>query len=111
MAEPDGGRYRVVVSPEAFRCLSEQAEYIAQLDESAALRYVDSFQCAAKTLETFPLRRRFLEDSLLPRNVYRGLIFSKHYLAIYTVVEQKVHIELVVDCRQDYARLLRQAME
>ena len=80
---------------EAF---SEQAEFIAQFDESAAARHIDSFYCAARSLETFPYRRRFLDDPLLPRN-YRGLVFANRYLAIYTVKAQTVRIELVVDCR------------
>ena len=102
-----GRRYRVVVSPQAAQALDEQVAWIARTDESSAMKFLGEFRAAAESLETFPLRRRFLDDAYLPRNKYRALLFWKHHLIIYQVRDDVVYIELVVDGHQDYAWLLR----
>ena len=112
MAAEEVDEYEVVVSPAASRALSEQAAGLAvYAGEAVADRHVDAFEAAACSLATFPLRRRFLEDALLPRSTYRGLLFREHYLIVYSVREKTVRIELVVDCRQDYGWLVRQCAE
>lgn len=108
MGDADSERYQVLISSAASVVLGEQAAYLAvHAGEEYARRHVAAFESATRSLQTFPSRRRFLEDPLLPPSTYRGLLFDEHYLIIYTVGTAVVHINLVVDCRQDYACLLQ----
>ncbi len=43
---------------------------------------------------------------MIPTGKYRKLLIAKRYLLIYLVKGDKVYVDAVVDCRQDYGWLL-----
>lgn len=99
--------YRVVVSSQAAEQLVSHAAFLANVSVPAAERLVQSFESAAASLSVAPLRCSFLRARFIPGNTYRSLVFENRYMLIYQVIDQTVYIDHVVDCRQDYAWLLR----
>ena len=97
--------YVVVVSDEARQMLVSHARFLAQVNESAAMRLVEAFEQKAKSLEQFPERNPWLVDPLSPPGKYRKLLLER-YLLIYWVRESTVHVDAVVDTRQNYGWLL-----
>jgi plasmid stabilization system protein ParE len=104
--ETDGKQYEVIVAERAAEMLVGHARFLAQVSEAAAARLVEQFQANAASLQTMPERFSWLSDPLLPEHTYRKLLFEKRYLLVYKVTDTTVYIDAVMDCRQDYARLL-----
>ncbi|MGE5551565.1 MAG: type II toxin-antitoxin system RelE/ParE family toxin [Bacteroidota bacterium] len=102
----EGKKYAVVVSDEAARMLVSHARFLAQASETAALRLIEEFNEKAKSLEEFPERNPWLDDPLIPARKYRKLLMAERYLLIYQVKGGTVHLDALVDCRQDYGWLL-----
>jgi len=99
-------RYSVIVSDEAVQMLISHSRFLAQVSETAALRLVDEFAEKTKSLEILPERNPWLSDPLLPAGKYRKLLMAKRYLLIYQLKGDSVHVDAVVDTRQDYGWLL-----
>lgn len=98
--------YTVIVSDGAAQMLVSHSRFLAQVNEAAALRLVDEFAEKAKSLEIFPERNPWLVDPLIPDGKYRKLLMAKRYLLIYQLKGDTVHVDAVVDTRQDYGWLL-----
>jgi hypothetical protein len=105
--ESQSKKYTVIVSKRAAGMLVSHASFLAQASETAALRLTDSFVIAANSLETMPQRCPFLNNDYIPKNKYRKLIFEEKYLIIFQIVDDKVYVDHIVDCRQDYGWLVK----
>ena len=99
-------KYSVVIQEPAADMLVQHARFLAQVSETAAQRLINAFVTQAKTLETMPERCPWLFDTIIPEHKYRKLLFEKHYMLVFQVVEDKVSVDAMVDCRQDYIWLL-----
>lgn len=99
-------KYEVIVSEKASKMLVSNAAFIAQVSTKAANRFISDFENAAHSLENMPQRCAWLKGEYIPTNTYRYILFAKHYMLIYKIVDTKVYVELVVDCRQDYRWLI-----
>lgn len=99
--------YRVVISHRASQMLVSHASFLANVSVHAANKLVTSFQAAAKSLELMPHRCPWLNAEYIPANKYRYLLFEKRYLMIFQIRDDTVFVDHVVDCRQDYAWLIR----
>ena len=97
---------RVVISDEATQMLISHARFLAQVNEHAAMRLIETFQVKTKSLEQFPERNPWLVDPLIPSGKYRRLLLEKRYLLVYLIKENTVLVDAVVDTRQDYGWLL-----
>ena len=104
--DSEGKKYSVVISDEAAQMLVSHARFLAQVSEAAALRLIEEFNEKAKSLEEFPERNPWLDDPLIPNGKYRKLLMAKWYLLVYQVKGDTVHVDALVDCRQDYGWLL-----
>ncbi|MBP2641980.1 MAG: plasmid stabilization system protein [Firmicutes bacterium] len=98
--------YTVVISEEAAQMLVYHARFLAQVNEAAALRLIETFQEKVKSLEQFPERNPVLIDPLIAKGKYRKLLLEKRYLLIYQTRDRVVYVDAVVDTRQDYCWLL-----
>ncbi|PKM79298.1 MAG: plasmid stabilization protein [Firmicutes bacterium HGW-Firmicutes-13] len=101
-----GNKYTVIISDETTQMLISHSRFLAQVSETAALKFIDEFNEKAKSLEEFPERNPGLFDPLIPAGKYRKLLMAKRYLLIYQVKGSTVYVDAVVDCRQDYRWLL-----
>jgi plasmid stabilization system protein ParE len=99
-------KYVVTISDEAAQMLVSHARFAALVSETAAFRLVEEFEEKTKSLENFPERNPWLDDPLIARRKYRKLLMAKRYMLVYQIKSSTVHIDAVVDCRQDYSWLL-----
>lgn len=104
--DSEGKKYTVIISDEAAHMLVSHTRFLAQVSEAAALRLIEEFNEKAKSLEEFPERNPWLDDPLIPNGKYRRLLMAKRYLLVYQVKGGAVHVDALVDCRQDYGWLL-----
>lgn len=100
------GRFSVIVSPKAAQMLISCVSFLAAVDENAAVRLVDEYDKAVASLSQFPHRGKRLERGNSLQSDYRYLIFGKRYLLVYTVEDDEVYVDKVIDGRQDYRWLL-----
>ena len=98
-------KYRVVISGEARRMLTEHVYFLARVNPEAAKRLQARIMDAMRSLETMPERYPYLEPEDR-RSTYRKMVVSQQYLVIYTVQQDTVFVEYVLDGRQDYGWLL-----
>jgi plasmid stabilization system protein ParE len=99
--------YNVVIDDDAAKMLAQHARFLAEVSVSAAERLTDEFYRSATSLERMPERCPWLDDPLIPSYKYRKLIFMERYLLAFQIIGDTVYIDAMVDCRQDYAWLLR----
>lgn len=104
MLEPK--RYKLVVSKRAAYQLRDHAAFAAQLGERVAQKLIDDYQEAAESLTYMPFRTPFLDSDVIPSEKYRKMLFGKWYLILYKVQDDTIHIEYVIDGRQDYKWLI-----
>ena len=98
--------YKVVIQNTATDMLVDHARFLAQVCESAANRLTNEFVNMAKTLEYMPERCPWLTYDEIAERKYRKLIFEKHYMLVFQVIENTVYVDAMIDCRSDYTWLL-----
>lgn len=98
-------KYAVVISDEAAQMLVSHARFLAQVSETATFGLIKEFEEKAKSLKDLPERNPWLDDLLIPIGKYRKLLLAKRYLLVYQVKGDTVHVDAIVDCRQDYGWL------
>lgn len=104
--ENEAKKYTVIVSEKAAEMLVFHARFLANVSEKATQKLIEDFTASVKSLETIPDRNPWLSDSALPINKYRKLLFCKRYLLIYQIKNDRVYVDYIVDCRQEYGWLL-----
>lgn len=62
---------------------------------------------AIRSLSTMPERFSFLNAEFIPLNKYHKMFVEKWYLILYQIKDQKVYVDYIIDCRQDYGWLVR----
>lgn len=100
-------KYRVIVSERATQMLVSHAAFLAQVSPEAAERLTTEFEKTANSLELMPQRCPWLTGEYIPRNVYRFILFEKSYMITFQIIDDIVHADYVVDCRQDYSWLIK----
>lgn len=95
------GNYTVIVSRRADEMLIRHAKFLAQVRISAAKRMTSEFADVLDRLEQNPFQFPQETDYDLPCGAYRKALFSKWYKVIFSVAENTVYLDAVLDCRQD----------
>ena len=98
-------KYRVAISGEARRLLTEHVYFLARVNPVAAKNLQTKIMEAVRSLETLPERYPYLDPNDR-RSLYRKLVVPDNHLIIYTVHEDAVYVEYVLDGRQDDGWLL-----
>lgn len=96
-------KYTVVVSKRADEMLIRHARFLAQVRVSAARRMTAEFEKVLDTLEENPFQFPVETDYNLPDGAYQKALFSKWYKVIFSVSDDTVYLDAVLDCRQDNA--------
>jgi len=99
-------KYNVVISSRASQMMIRHAAFLAQVSPEAAERLTDAFWKSAHSLDQMPQRCPWLTKAYFPRNLYRFLMFEKHYMILFQIRDQTVYVDGVLDCRRDYRDLL-----
>jgi hypothetical protein len=100
-------KYAVTISDETAQMPVSHARFAELVSETAAFRHIEEFEEKTKSLTTFPERNPWLNDPLIPRGKYRKLLIAQRYMLIYRIKGSTVHVNAIVDCRQDYGWLLQ----
>ena len=98
--------YDVKITDTAWNQMIEHARFLTNVNVNAANRLVDEFVEKTNSLANMPERFPWLAHDMLPFQKYRKLMIGKYYIALYEIRGNYVYITAVVDCRQDYGRLL-----
>lgn len=100
------GKYTVIVSRRADQMLVTHARFLAQVSPSAARKMTAEFAGILDTLEQNPFQFPVEEDYNLPQGAYRKALFCKWYKALFSINEDTVYLDSVLDSRQDNERHL-----
>jgi plasmid stabilization system protein ParE len=95
-------RYKIVVSDRARQMLTAHLGFLARSSPQAARKIKNEIMDAIRSLEEMPERFPFIAGEFLPPNKYHKLFVQKWYLILYQIKQQTVHIDYIVDCRQEY---------
>ena len=98
--------YEVILQDPAIEMLINHARFLAQVSVTAAERLATEFYDNANSLKTMPERCPWLFDPIIPDYKYRKLIFEKHYMLLFQIIDNNVFVDAMIDCRQDYSWLL-----
>lgn len=93
---------KVIISERATDMLIQHVRFMAQVSPEAADKLRAEIIEAPRSLQNLPERYLELFDPGLPTNKYRKMIISKRYCLVYQIKDETVHIDYILDCRQDY---------
>jgi len=99
--------YKVTISDAALAMLDSHALFLARVSPDAAERMVRKVLSEIKTLSNNPERFPVYESIFISGVNYHRMLTAKRYLVIYEIREDAVYVDYIVDCRQDYAWLIR----
>ncbi|MCL2366614.1 MAG: type II toxin-antitoxin system RelE/ParE family toxin [Oscillospiraceae bacterium] len=99
--------YDVKITDTAWEHLVEHSRFIAGVSINAATKLVDDFLESSKSLELMPERCPWLTHDAIPFQKYRKIFIGDYHMALFQVQGNKVYINAVIDCRQDYGWLLK----
>ena len=100
-------RYDVIVAERAKTMLGAHIKFLAQKSPSAARKTKTEILTAIRSINKMPERYPFFDNDFVPRNKYRKMFVENWYLVLYQITGDKVLVDYIVDCRQDYSWLIR----
>ncbi len=101
-----GTIYRTFVTDTAFTDIQKALSFLSRVSPDAAKRLNHEIQETIRSLCQFPFR---FETVDMPKGLgydFRRAIIKHRYLLIYTVKDETVYVERLVDARQGLAALL-----
>ena len=98
-------KFEVKISGEARRMLMDHVFFLANVNPAAAETLRADMIADIQSLENFPERFPYLEPDNR-KNPYRKMFVPKWYLVLYMIEGNRVFVDYVLDCRQDYRLLL-----
>lgn len=100
-------QYQVVVSDRARQMLAGHVRFLARKSPAAARRTKSELMLAIRSLSALPERFSFLDAEFIPPNKYHKMFVEEWYLILYQIKDQRVYVDYIVDCRQDYRWLVK----
>lgn len=94
-------KYKVRFNPRIQRQLEQHAEFIAHVSKSAALNFRTEFFDILHRLEENPFQFPCYDDPNLPPDTYRKAIFAKWYKAVFSIENETVYVDAIMDGRAD----------
>ncbi len=92
--------YDVIVSRKADEMLVSHVRFLAQVSIPATKVLRNEFCSVLVKLKDNPFQFQLEEDIGLPKGKYRRVIFAKRYKAVFSIFENKVFVDAIIDCRQ-----------
>lgn len=93
-------KYDVIVSRKADEMLVSHARFLAQVRIPAAKVLRQEFYSVLVRLKDNPFQFQLEEDLGLPGGKYRRVVFAKRYKAVFSVFENSVFVDAIIDCKQ-----------
>lgn len=93
------GKFIVIFDPALDQMLLKHTEFISRVSVPAAERFVEDFEAITRRLSENPYQFPSCDDPNLA-DTYRKAIFAKWYKMIFSVEDDTVYVDAVVDGRQ-----------
>ena len=90
----------------SVKMLSMHINFIKNVSLKLANNLQDTFFERINELQYSPFKYPFLNEINIKINTFRKINICKYYLIIYTVIEDIVYINAIVDGRQNYLKFL-----
>lgn len=100
-------KYQVIISDRAKEMLGRHIRFLAQVNQSAAVKLKKRLVDEIRSLQELPHRYPFFNEAYVPANRYHKLYVENWYLILYQIKDGTVYVDWIVDCRQDYGWLLK----
>lgn len=100
-------KYKVVISDKAKKQIAQHIAFLAQINKNSAIKLKENILTDLHRLTDMPNRYPYIYDEFIEKNRFRKMPFQGRYIAIYHIDGNTVHIDYVIDCRQDYQWLIR----
>ena len=101
-------RYKVILAKHADIMLQAHTEFLAKVSTVAARRLLADFIKVMDMLEINPLQFPYADEldvPGIPPETYRKCLFDERYKAIFLIEGIYVHVDAVIDCRQENSEL------
>jgi len=95
-------KYTIIVSERVDKRLTTHARFLAKVSIESAMRLIQEFETAVKSLETLPERNSYFSAFTSKPRKYRKLLIAKRYLLVYQIKDNIVYIDEMFDCRQNF---------
>lgn len=99
--------YKVIISDRAQRMLASHIGFLAKVSKKAAAEKKKELMQALRSLKHMPNRFPFFNEAYIPSNKYHKMYVENWYMILYQVQDDTVYVDYILDCRQDYAWLLK----
>ncbi|MCL2222753.1 MAG: type II toxin-antitoxin system RelE/ParE family toxin [Oscillospiraceae bacterium] len=100
-------RHKIEISVRAKTMLGAHIKFLAQKSPSAARDTKTKILAAIRSLSEMPERNPFFGGEFVPQNKYHKMIIDSRYLLLYQIKDSKVHVDYILDGKQDYEWLVR----
>lgn len=100
-------KYEVIVSDRAREMLGMHIRFLAQVNQSAAVKLKRRLMAELRFLQEMPQRYPFFNEAFIPANKYHKLYVENWFLVLYQIRDDTVYVDWIVDCRQDFQWLLQ----
>ena len=100
-------KYKVIVSDRAREMLGMHIRFLAQVNQSAAVKLKRRLMAELRSLQEMPQRCPFFNEAFIPANKYHKLYVENWFLVLYQIRDDTVYVDWIVDCRQDFQWLLQ----
>ena len=92
-------KFKVIFDPALDQMLLQHTEFISRVSVPAAERFLDEFEAVIQRLSENPYQFPNCDDPNLA-DTYRKAFFAKWYKMIFSVEDDTVYVDAVVDGRQ-----------
>lgn len=92
-------KFKVIFDPALDQMLLQYTEFISRVSVPAAERFLDEFEAVIQRLSENPYQFPSCDDPNLA-DTYRKAVFAKWYKMIFSVEDNAVYVDAVVDGRQ-----------
>jgi len=94
-------KYAITLSRRVDAMLLQHVEFLARVSVPAARKFRQDYADILKRISNNPSLFPVDTDLNLPEGVYRKALFAERYKALFSVENNVVFLDAVVDCRQD----------
>ncbi len=100
-------KYEVIVSYKAKEQIALHVAFLAKVKKESARKVKSRLINALNSLFEMPERHPFFDENLIPKNKYHKMYVENWYLILYQIRDNKVYVDYIIDCRQDYGWLIK----
>ncbi|MEF2783580.1 MAG: type II toxin-antitoxin system RelE/ParE family toxin [Clostridium sp.] len=98
--------YKVIISDRARRILASHIRFMTKVNKDVA-KDMKKIMDAMRSLNQMPQRFPFFNEPYITPNKYRKIFVKKWYIVLYQIKDDKVYVDYIIDCHQNYDWLMK----